>query len=66
MRVTDTRHCTESERININLQVVNSWLFVEDSKYLEINKDLKYFEMNIKCGLKARATFHPRLHNPDI
>ena len=23
VRVTDTRHCTESERININLQVVN-------------------------------------------
>ena len=26
VRVTDTRHCTESERININLQVVNYWL----------------------------------------
>ena len=23
VRVTDTRHCTESEKININLQVVN-------------------------------------------
>ena len=63
MRVTDTRHCTESEKININLQVVNyRSLELESLNYEEVFfVELKWILWNSTVWPKNNSSPPPSL-----
>ena len=67
VRVTDTRHCTESERININLQVVNYWLLeMKSLNYEEVFfVELKWILWNSTDLYSERRT-HKKKKNQNI